>query len=418
MKSTFIRLGAASTVLAALALTACGGGGGSPGINRSNGTTGNGTGTPPALGGTSGTLSVSLTDAPACGFDAVNVTVSKVRVHQSASAADADTGWSEVVLAPARKINLLNLTNGVLDPLGTTPVPSGHYTQVRLVLDPNTGAGMANTVIPTATKTETTLETPAAIQSGIKIAGNFDVVAGQTYGLVLDFDACRSVVTKAAGGYLLAPVVNVVPSIANGITGFVSTVFARDGVVVSAQQNGNVIGSTVADPATGAFALSRLAPGAYDIVFVGAGRGAAVIGSVPVASTTGTTAVSTAAAPINLPVSLTRTISGTVTLSPVSATVKPYVKVLQTIAAGKTVVIQGRDAGAGGAYSVSALPVAAPQYASYGASLPLTFGPVVPVQGVGGYRVDALATGYVFKTVSVVDVAAGDKADVNLQLTQ
>ncbi len=30
-----------------------------------------------------GTLGVSLTDAPACGFDAVNVTVSKVRIHQT-----------------------------------------------------------------------------------------------------------------------------------------------------------------------------------------------------------------------------------------------------------------------------------------------------------------------------------------------
>ena len=28
-----------------------------------------------------GTASVSMTDAPSCGFDAVNVTVSKVRVH-------------------------------------------------------------------------------------------------------------------------------------------------------------------------------------------------------------------------------------------------------------------------------------------------------------------------------------------------
>jgi hypothetical protein len=38
-------------------------------------------------GGTpTGSLSVSLTDAPACGFDAVNVTVDKVRVHQSSSA--------------------------------------------------------------------------------------------------------------------------------------------------------------------------------------------------------------------------------------------------------------------------------------------------------------------------------------------
>ncbi|MDQ1922222.1 DUF4382 domain-containing protein [Massilia pseudoviolaceinigra] len=415
MKSTFIRLSTATTVFAALALTACGGGGGSPGANRTGGS-GNGNTTPPALGGTTGTLDVSLTDAPACGFDAVNVTVSKVRVHKSAGAADADSGWSEVVLAPPRKINLLNLTNGKLDPLGSTAVPAGRYSQVRLVLDPNTGAGLANTVTPTATKVETTLETPAAIHSGVRIASDFEVVAGQAYGLVLDFDACRSVVTKAAGGYLLSPVVTVVPAKANGITGFVSPVFARDGVVVSAQQNGNVIGSTVADPATGAFALSRLNPGAYDVVLVGTGHAAAVIGAVPVTSTTGTTAVSTAAAPISMPASLTRTISGTVTLLPAKATVTPFVKVLQTVSAGKTVVIQARDTGTGGTYSINGLPVAAPQYANYGASLPLTFGPVTPVQGLGGYRVDALATGYTSKTVAVVDVAAGDKADVNLQL--
>ncbi|MDQ1813736.1 DUF4382 domain-containing protein [Massilia sp. CCM 9210] len=416
MKSTFIRLGTACTVFAALALTACGGGGGNPGINRPGGS-GNGTTTPPALGGTSGTLNVSLTDAPACGFDAVNVTISKVRVHQNASAADADAGWSEVVLAPPRKINLLNLTNGKLDPLGSTPVPAGRYNQVRLVLDPNTGAGMANTVTPTATKAETTLETPSAIQSGVKIASNFEVVAGQAYGLVLDFDACRSVITKAAGGYLLAPVVTVVPGTANGITGYVSTTFARDGVVVSAQQNGNVIGSTVADPATGAFSLSRLNPGAYDVVLVGTGHAAAVIGAVPVASTSGTTAVSTAAAPINMPASLMRTISGTVTLLPAKEAVTPFVKMVQTISGGKNVVIQARDTGAGGGYAINALPVAAPQYANYGASLPLTFSPVTPVQGVGGYRVDALATGYATKSVAVVDVSAANQANVNLQLT-
>lgn len=39
-----------------------------------------------------GTLGVSLTDAPACGFDEVNVTVSKVRIHQSSSADDKAAG--------------------------------------------------------------------------------------------------------------------------------------------------------------------------------------------------------------------------------------------------------------------------------------------------------------------------------------
>ena len=33
-----------------------------------------------------GTVSVSMTDAPACGYNEVNVTVSKVRVHQSDNA--------------------------------------------------------------------------------------------------------------------------------------------------------------------------------------------------------------------------------------------------------------------------------------------------------------------------------------------
>src|SRR5512135_1844198 len=86
-----------------------------------------------------GTLKVSLTDAPNSGFDAVYVTVSKVRVHQSANASENDPGWSEIALTPPKKINLLSLTNCVLEDLGQTPLPAGHYTQLRLVLIPNTG---------------------------------------------------------------------------------------------------------------------------------------------------------------------------------------------------------------------------------------------------------------------------------------
>src|SRR5512135_417952 len=93
-----------------------------------------------------GTLAVSLTDAPASGFDAVNVTVSKVRVHQSASASENDAGWSDITLSPARKINLLNLSNGALDSLGQTSLPAGHYTQLRLVLSANTGTTLSNSV--------------------------------------------------------------------------------------------------------------------------------------------------------------------------------------------------------------------------------------------------------------------------------
>ena len=63
--------------------TACGSGGGGGGMS-----------------GQPGAVSVSLTDAPACGFDAVNVTVSKVRIHQSDSADDNTPGWTEITLNP------------------------------------------------------------------------------------------------------------------------------------------------------------------------------------------------------------------------------------------------------------------------------------------------------------------------------
>ena len=48
-----------------------------------------------------GTIRYALTDAPSCGYDSVNVTVQKIRIHQSSTAAETDGGWSEVVLNPA-----------------------------------------------------------------------------------------------------------------------------------------------------------------------------------------------------------------------------------------------------------------------------------------------------------------------------
>ncbi|UUZ50559.1 DUF4382 domain-containing protein [Massilia sp. B-10] len=144
----------------------------------------------------------------------------------------------------ARKINLLNLTNGVLEQLGQTPLPVGHYTQVRLVLDPNSGNALNNSVLPTGATLEKSLDTPSAIQSGIKLNANFDVVANTRTDLVLDFDACKSVLTKGNGNYALKPVVKVIPTIVNGISGFVNLAQLGSHVMVSAQQNGVVVAST------------------------------------------------------------------------------------------------------------------------------------------------------------------------------
>ena len=107
-------------------------------------------------GAAPGSLSVSLTDAPACGFDQVNVTVSKVRVHQSSSADDTAAGWTDITVNPPRKINLLDFNDPTqpihVQPLGLSPLEAGHYTQLRLVLIPNSGSSpLANSIVLSGT---------------------------------------------------------------------------------------------------------------------------------------------------------------------------------------------------------------------------------------------------------------------------
>lgn len=387
----------AGSALIATTLVACGGGGG-------------GSGTPTTTAST-GTLSVALTDAPACGFDAVNVTVNKIRVNASSTASDTDGGWTDITLNPARKINLLNLTNGVLDTLGQTPLAAGHYSQLRLVLDAN-----ANTVVPTG-GTEQALVTPSAVQSGIKLTNEFDVAAGQQVDLVLDFNACKSVVTQGNGRYLLKPVVKVVPTAVVGISGVVATSLLGSHVTVSAQQNGVEVGATVPNPTTGEFMVSHLAPGNYDVVITADGHAAEVVGAVPVAAS-GSTVLSTATAPLDLPVSAMGAIAGTVTL-PANATEAAYVSAKQTFAAGPTVTVKyaGADVSTG-AYTIANLPVAAPRYAAYSATLPLSFATATTVlPGAGKYRVEASGTGYTTKAIDMVDISAANATKVDFTLT-
>src|SRR3569832_2040844 len=70
------------------------------------------------VGSSQGTLKVSLTDSPACGFDQINVTLSKVRIHPSEGADEQAAGWSEIDLSAIGSLNLNTLTNGALQELG------------------------------------------------------------------------------------------------------------------------------------------------------------------------------------------------------------------------------------------------------------------------------------------------------------
>ncbi len=376
------------------------------------GVAGCGSGGGDGAGTQAGVVSVSMTDAPACGYDAVNVTVSKVRVHQSDSASDHAAGWTDITLSPARKINLLNLNdptqpNLALDNLGETPLAAGHYTQLRLVLVPNSGGSpLANSIVLSGTLNEIALETPSAVQSGIKLIHQFTVGAGQRVDLLLDFDACKSIVKRGNGTYALKPVIKVIPFVLNGIEGFVDpALFVNQAnvnhVTVSAQANGDIVRATMPNSITGKFFLARLDPTSYDVVITADGRATAVIAAVPVASNTSITTISTSVVPFTLPTSTTRNISGTVTLTPVTDDETVFVAAKQSLVSGPTITVKSQTAAlvAGNppgdsTYDLT-LPVGAPSLDSYSATLPVI--PTAAAQSTvaGKYAVQASATGYV-----------------------
>lgn len=376
---------------AALFLAACGGGGGGGSVAGD------------------GTLRVALTDAPSCGYDHVYVTVEKVRVHQSGTAADSDGNWREIVLSPARRIDLLSLTNGVLEELGTAPLPTGRYSQLRLVLAENGGSSpLANAVQPTGGAV-VALATPSAQQSGLKLQAHFDVAAGQMADLVLDFDACKSVVKRGnSGQYNLKPVISVLQRLNTGIQGYVTTTLALSSTTVSAQQNGAVIRATVPD-ASGKFMLPFLAQGSYTLVVTSDGRSSAVVTNVPV-GTTATTVINGTATSIALPLSTMREVTGTVSATAGTASVATLladarVRALQLLTGGPTVEIGNTAVDADLASYRLRLPVAAPVRAAFSAGAMSAFS--TEAASAGKYTVQAQAPGRT-ALERTVDLGAAD----------
>jgi hypothetical protein len=295
----------------------------------------------------------------------------------------------------------------VLDSLGETLLMAGHYTQVRLVLESNSVMPLANSVVPTG-GVETALVTPSAVQSGIKLVHEFDVAAGQRVDLVLDFDACRSIVKRGNGTFGLKPVIRVTPLVVNGITGFVDTSPPISNVMVTAQQGGKIVQATVPNAQTGAFFLARLAAGNYDVVLTADDHATSVIAGVPIADTTSIVPVSTSMAPITLqstPAPATHKVSGTVKLDP-SLTTDVEVAAKQTLGTGPTVTVKSviADEPPVGAYEL-VLPIGAPQLGAYSMTLPIVF---VAQAGAGVYTVEASASGYTTQSFSNVNISVAD----------
>jgi hypothetical protein len=416
--SRYLRL-MSSTALAAAALSACGGGSDSPAQS-------------PAATVTKGTISVAaLNDAPSCGMSEINVSIARIRFHQDPNATMGASGWSELSFSPSKKVNLLTLASvlsGSTTDFGELSLPTGIYTQMRVVIETATTSNLAPNTFRLAgsTATPTTLETPSSLATeGVKIPLDLKIEDGKKANVVFDLDVCNAIQPRAAA-YVLKPQARPVPATLNGISGFIDPAVLSSGVVITAQQSGMIAATTVPNPTTGEFLLPRLAAGKYDVVALGKGRTASVIGQVPVDAAS-IVPVSTSAAPISLTTSTTSKISGQITYTagkaaPDSGTwvaASQSINAVATVGNPATVItyrFQPVDQATGN-YTLTDLPRSSLRYALYKPALPLTLANIATTPVAGHYKVEGVASGYSRVSTFGLDskgVPAVVTADVNV----
>ena len=201
--------------------------------------------------GTQGDIKLYLVDSPG-DYDAVNIVVTEVSVHLTSS--DTVSGWT-IISDSTRTINLLNLTNGNFDILGTHRLDVGRYSQIRLKI----GTG-SNVVVDGVTHS---LEIPSGSQSGLKLNHQFEIEAETLYELTLDFDASRSIHITGNGQYKMNPVIRVVANIVSGsISGIVSPLAASAQILTMVDSD---TVSTYMDIISGGFKLMALPAGIYSV---------------------------------------------------------------------------------------------------------------------------------------------------------
>ena len=162
-----------------------------------------------------GKLSILLTDAPA-EFEAVYVTIAEVHVHRASTedeSSNNDDGEWIVVATPNITYNLLELQNGVTTFMGEALIPSGDYTQLRLILGSTPDSNLNLLGNPHPETNYIILDDDQAYllkvpSNTVKYNHNFTIVDGGDVEMIIDFDAKKSI-HSAGDKWLLKPVLKV-----------------------------------------------------------------------------------------------------------------------------------------------------------------------------------------------------------------
>ena len=164
---------------------------------------------PAAAGLSTGTLEVRVTDAPASDdITEIWITVSGVSAHravaeqeqtqqqtqQQTEQQEAEGEWISLPITGTNPFELLKI-RGLEEILATTSLTEGKYTQIRMDVSKVEVKMGGSTKIATLPSGE------------LKFIHPFDVVAGQTTILLLDFDAEKSVNVTGGDKVMFKPVI-------------------------------------------------------------------------------------------------------------------------------------------------------------------------------------------------------------------
>ncbi len=249
------------------------------------------------------TVTTVLTDpatcqAPSGPYSHVYVTITDVQANVSSTASATDSGWVDLTpnlpKAP-QQIDLLGQANNqcFLATLGDSlQLQAGNYQQIRVILATNTTTvsgnvcgSSANCIMLAADNSVHTLQLSSEAQTGIKISsgqmagGGFNIAAGQTKDLDIDFSTCESIVQEGNGQYRLKPVLHAgeVSTTSTSINGKVLDSVSGNpvnGTVLIAVEQKDSAGVDRIQRATlagsdGSFVFCPLTAGTYDVVIVG-----------------------------------------------------------------------------------------------------------------------------------------------------
>jgi len=166
-------------------------------------------------------VQLKLVDAPG-DYSEVNVEIVDIQYNNS----DSEAGWLSIGTPEDYPMNvdLTTLIAGNNLLLADQIIPSGMLKQIRLVL------GNGNTLKIEGQAEMMALNTPNAMESGLKLNMNTTLDAGFSYTFILDWDVQKSVVMTGAGMYNLKPVIRVNAEVNSGsIEGNVKGEFLVDG---------------------------------------------------------------------------------------------------------------------------------------------------------------------------------------------